>query len=73
MQPVEVDLPVEEEDWYYGDIDRRVAESKCKINGDYIVRYSERQAKYVLTCHWNGQGKHFVIQQLVDVSISILR
>ena len=59
---------MEEEDWYYGDIDRKVAESKCKTSGDYIVRYSERQNKYVLTCSWKGQGKHFVIQQFVDVS-----
>ena len=28
LQPPE--LPVEEEEWYYGDIDRKVAESKCK-------------------------------------------
>ena len=60
---------MEEEDWYYGDIDRKVAESKCKTSGDYIVRYSERQNKYVLTCNWKGQGKHFVIQQFVDVSL----
>ena len=59
---------MEEEEWYFGDIDRRLAESKCKKQGDYLVRYSERQNKYVLTCSWNGNSKHFVIQQVPNVS-----
>ena len=33
------------------------------------MRYSERQNKYVLTCNWNGAAKHFVIQQIPDVSV----
>ena len=61
---------MEEEEWYFGDIDRRLAESKCKKPGDYLVRYSERQNKYVLTCNWNGSSKHFVIQQVPNVSTS---
>jgi hypothetical protein len=66
MQPPEI--PVEDEEWFFGDIDRRLAESKCKKPGDYLVRYSERQNKYVLTCNWNGNPKHFVIQQVPNVS-----
>lgn len=70
MQPPEI--PVEEEEWYFGDIDRRLAESKCKRPGEYLVRYSERQNKYVLTCNWNGAAKHFVIQQIPNVSTIII-
>ena len=62
------EIPVEEEEWYFGDIDQQIAESKCKKPGDYLVRYSERQDKYVLTCNWNGAAKHFVIQQILNVS-----
>jgi hypothetical protein len=65
-QPPEI--PVEDEEWYFDDIDRRLAESKCKKPGDYLVRYSERQNKYVLTCNWNGNSKHFAIQQVPNVS-----
>jgi len=64
-QPPEI--PVEDEEWFFGDIDRKLAESKCKVNGDYLVRYSARQNKYVLTCCLNNQGKHFVIQQITEV------
>ncbi len=59
---------MEEEEWYFGDIDRRLAENKCKVEGDYMVRYSERQRKYVLTCKYKGSAKHFVIQVFTDVS-----
>ena len=68
-QPPE--LPVEEEEWYFGDIDRRLAESKVKTEGDYLVRYSERQGKYVLTCKFKGASKHFVIQTFEDVSLGV--
>jgi len=64
------EIPVEDEEWFFGDIDRKLAESKCKVNGDYLVRYSARQNKYVLTCCLNNQGKHFVIQQITEVSLS---
>ena len=50
-------------------MDRRDAEKKCSNAGDYLVRYSDRQNKYVLTVNWNGQGRHFVIQEIPDVSI----
>ncbi len=69
-QPPE--LPVEEEEWYYGDIEREVGENKCKNNGDYIVRYSEGISQFTLTCKWNGAPKHFVILETTDVSIEFL-
>lgn len=42
---------------------------KCKEDGDFIVRYSDRRNTYVLTVHWNGSGRHFVIQEIADVRI----
>jgi RIO-like serine/threonine protein kinase len=66
----EYDMPpevnIEDEPWYFGVVDRRDAEKKCINDGDYLVRYSDRQNKYVLTVHWNGQGRHFVIQEVPD-------
>ena len=60
---------MEEEEWYFGNIDRKLAESKCHASGDYLVRYSEKQGgRFVLTCNFNSQGKHFVIQKIIDVS-----
>ncbi len=69
-QPPE--LPVEEEEWYYGDIERKVGENKCKNNGDYIVRYSEGISQFTLTCKWNRAPKHFAILETTDVSIELL-
>ena len=68
LSPQPPEIPVEEEDWFYGDIDRRLAESKCKKAGDYLVRYSTRAGKYVLTCNNNGAAKHFMIQVISGVS-----
>ena len=64
-------MPLEEEEWYFGDIDRRLAEKKCRNSGDCLVRFSERQKKDVLTCNWNGAAKHFVIQRIIDVRVSM--
>ncbi|XP_003389646.2 PREDICTED: tyrosine-protein kinase Fes/Fps-like [Amphimedon queenslandica] len=64
QEPPEV--AIEDEPWYYGVMDRRDAEKKCGQAGEYLVRYSDRQNKYVLTVNWNGQGRHFVIQEIPD-------
>ena len=66
FQPPEVGI--EEESWYYGSVDRKEAEGKCRSTGDYLVRFSDRQNKYVLSVHWNNAGRHFVIQEVPDVS-----
>lgn len=65
-QEVTAELSIEEEDWYFGSIDRKEAESKCRSVGDFLVRFSDRQNKHVLTVHWNGTGRHFVIQEVPD-------
>ena len=61
-------IKVEDEEWFFGNIDRALAESKCKMNGDYLVRYSTRLKKYVLTFRISNQPRHFVIPQITDVS-----
>ena len=58
---------LEDEGWFYADMERREAEMKCKNEGDYLVRYSSKQKKYVLTVNWAEQMKHFVIQEISDV------
>ena len=62
---------MEDEDWYFGTIDRKEAEMKCRQAGEYLVRFSVKQNKYVLTVHWNGNGRHFVIQEVPDVSYDL--
>ena len=62
---------MEDEGWFYADLERKEAEMKCKNSGDYLVRYSSKQNRYVLTSNWGGQGKHFVIQEIRDVRISM--
>ena len=58
---------VEDEGWFYANMERKEADMKCKNPGDYLVRYSSKQNRYVLSVNWAGQGKHFVIQEACDV------
>eukprot|EP00731_Ephydatia_muelleri_P017701 Em0010g799a len=57
---------VEDEGWFYANMERKEADMKCKSPGDYLVRYSSKQNRYVLSVNWAGQGKHFVIQEACD-------
>ena len=59
---------MEIEAWFYPNMERREAELKCINSGDYLVRYSSKQNRYILTVNWLGQGKHFVIQENFHVS-----
>ena len=63
MQPA-----VESEPWFYPDMERKAADIKCKNTGDYLVRYSSKQNKYILSVNWGGQGRHFIIQETGHVS-----
>ncbi|KAL5469271.1 hypothetical protein EMCRGX_G030502 [Ephydatia muelleri] len=57
---------LEDEGWFHANMNRKEAEEKCKNPGDYLIRYSSKQNRYVLTVSWAGQGKHFVIQEIRD-------
>ena len=58
---------MEAEPWYYNDLERREAEMKCRNTGDYLIRYSSKQNRYILTVNWAGQGRHFIVQQSCNV------
>ena len=58
---------VELEEWYFGNIERALAISKCKKDGDYLVRFSDIKQRYIITCQWRGQCSHYTL----DVSFSI--
>ena len=60
---------MEDEGWFYADMERKEAETKCKNTGDYLIRYSLKQNKNVLTVNWAGQVKHVVIQETLDVRV----
>eukprot|EP00731_Ephydatia_muelleri_P017675 Em0010g773a len=60
------DAHLEDEGWFHANMNRKEAEEKCKNPGDYLIRYSSKQNRYVLTVSWAGQGKHFVIQEIRD-------
>eukprot|EP00731_Ephydatia_muelleri_P035245 Em0108g4a len=61
---------LEDEGWFHANMERKEAEEKCKNLGDYLIRYSSKQNRYVLTVSWAGQGKHFVIQEICDTAVS---
>ena len=60
---------MEDEGWFYADMERKEAEMKCHNMGDYLIRYSLKQNKYVLSVNWAEHVKHFVIQEICDVRV----
>ena len=52
---------MDEELWFYGEVNRRDAEQLLRKDGDYLIRLS-RDKGYVLTMKWQGAPKHFVVQ-----------
>ena len=56
---------MEQEPWYYDPLPRADADRMVKLDGDYLVRFSDTKG-YVLTTKWEGQARHFVIQKLED-------
>ena len=60
-----------QEPWYYDLIPRADADRMVKLDGDYLVRFSDTKG-YVLTTKWEGQARHFVIQKLEDEVLNIL-
>ena len=57
---------VELEEWYFGNIERALANSKCKKDGDFLVRHSDIKQRYIITNRWNGQCSHYTM----DVSFN---
>uniref|UniRef100_A0A673APN0 Tyrosine-protein kinase n=1 Tax=Sphaeramia orbicularis TaxID=375764 RepID=A0A673APN0_9TELE len=63
LTPVlEVERPLEQQEWYHGAIPRLEVQQLLKNNGDFLVRKSQEKQGYVLSVQWNDCCKHFLIQ-----------
>ncbi|XP_051919529.1 tyrosine-protein kinase Fes/Fps isoform X2 [Hippocampus zosterae] len=60
----EVDRPLEQQDWYHGAVSRPEVQQLLQCDGDFLVRKSQEKQGYVLSVHWDGSCKHFLIQSL---------
>jgi hypothetical protein len=60
--------PLEEELWYYGEVNRKDAEQLLRKDGDYLIRLSKEKGP-VLTMKWQGIAKHFVVQYTEEVRL----
>ncbi|XP_035273383.1 tyrosine-protein kinase Fes/Fps [Anguilla anguilla] len=58
----EYQKPLSEQGWYHGAIPRVEVQELLKQDGDYLVRESQGKQEYVLSVHWGGQCRHFIIQ-----------
>lgn len=62
-------MPLEEEMWFHGTIDRKDVPNLLKNEGDYLVRESStKPGQFVLSTRSEGQIRHFIIQLSDDVS-----
>uniref|UniRef100_A0AAR2IZN4 non-specific protein-tyrosine kinase n=1 Tax=Pygocentrus nattereri TaxID=42514 RepID=A0AAR2IZN4_PYGNA len=63
LSPVpEVEKPLSQQGWYHGAIPRVEVQELLKNDGDFLVRQSQGKQEYVLSVHWSGQCRHFLIQ-----------
>jgi len=69
LTPVpEVEKPLPQQGWYHGAIPRLEVQELLKNDGDFLVRESQGKQEYVLSVHWGGQCRHFLIQS-TEVSV----
>ncbi|CAL8243222.1 unnamed protein product [Lota lota] len=59
----EVERPLEKQDWYHGVIPRLEVQELLRNDGDFLVRRSQGKQENVLSVHWSGSCRHFLIQQ----------
>uniref|UniRef100_A0A8B9RGL3 Tyrosine-protein kinase n=1 Tax=Astyanax mexicanus TaxID=7994 RepID=A0A8B9RGL3_ASTMX len=63
LSPVpDVEKPLSQQGWYHGAIPRMEVLELLKNDGDFLVRQSQGKQEYVLSVHWGGQCRHFLIQ-----------
>ncbi|XP_005166438.1 tyrosine-protein kinase Fes/Fps isoform X1 [Danio rerio] len=63
LTPVpDVEKPLTQQVWYHGAIPRMEVQELLKNDGDFLVRESQGKQEYVLSVHWGGQCRHFLIQ-----------
>ncbi|KAI1889766.1 hypothetical protein AGOR_G00166310 [Albula goreensis] len=63
----EIMKPLSEQGWYHGAIPRLEVQELLKDDGDYLVRESQGKQEYVLSVHWGGQCRHFIIQSANNI------
>uniref|UniRef100_A0A8C7CMP3 Tyrosine-protein kinase n=1 Tax=Oncorhynchus kisutch TaxID=8019 RepID=A0A8C7CMP3_ONCKI len=69
LSPVpEVERPLEQQNWYHGVIPRLEVQELLRCDGDFLVRQSQGKQEYVLSVHWAGSCRHFLIQS-TDVKL----
>uniref|UniRef100_A0A8C2C0U3 Tyrosine-protein kinase n=1 Tax=Cyprinus carpio TaxID=7962 RepID=A0A8C2C0U3_CYPCA len=77
LAPVpEVEKPLTQQSWYHGAIPRLEVQELLKNDGDFLVRESQGKQEYVLSVHWGGQCRHFLIQSGVyrlDAPINVTK
>uniref|UniRef100_A0A8C5BRK8 Tyrosine-protein kinase n=1 Tax=Gadus morhua TaxID=8049 RepID=A0A8C5BRK8_GADMO len=59
----EVERPLEKQAWYHGVIPRLEVQELLRGDGEFLVRRSQGKAENVLSVHWAGSCRHFLIQQ----------
>uniref|UniRef100_A0A8C8FPE2 Tyrosine-protein kinase n=1 Tax=Oncorhynchus tshawytscha TaxID=74940 RepID=A0A8C8FPE2_ONCTS len=65
LSPVpEVERPLEQQNWYHGVIPRLEVQELLRCDGDFLVRQSQGKQEYVLSVHWAGSCRHFLIQKV---------
>lgn len=61
------EIPLQEEAWFHGTIDRKNVPALLKKDGDYLVRESStKPGQFVLSTLFDGAVKHFIIQSSDD-------
>ena len=66
----DVSSMVELETWYFGNIDSTLARTKCKKDGDFLVRYSIDKQRYVISCRLKDTCHHCIVQVSIVHSYS---
>lgn len=59
-----------DEEWFHGVLPRDEVVRLLRIEGDFLVRETERnyEKQTVLSVLWGGRDKHFIVQTTSDVS-----
>ncbi|XP_077480589.1 tyrosine-protein kinase Fes/Fps isoform X2 [Stigmatopora argus] len=58
------DRPLAQQDWYHGAVPRLEVHQLLQCDGDFLVRTSLEKQGDVLSVHWDGSCKHFLIQNI---------
>uniref|UniRef100_F6RPL0 Tyrosine-protein kinase n=1 Tax=Xenopus tropicalis TaxID=8364 RepID=F6RPL0_XENTR len=60
----DVQKPLSQQNWYHGAIPRSEVQGLLVNNGDFLIRESQGKQEYVLSVLWEGQPRHFIIQNV---------